>query len=766
MLSFCAAKAEIFQSSMHQPATKSNLAPAETATGPRVPRWLPAVLLALMTILAYQPVWHAGFIWDDDAYVTNNPLLTAPDGLWRIWFSLDSPSQYFPLTYTIFRIEHAFWEFMPAGYHWVNILLHSINALLLWRLLQRLNVPGAWLAAAIFALHPVQVESVAWVTELKSVLSLFFVLLALLAWVEFIEEKSKPSWHWYLLALIGQALALASKTTACTLPAALLLVLWLQHKPIRWLRLAQIVPFLVMGVGMGVLTIWWERYHQGTQGDLFALGLPERLLVASHAFWFYLGKLIWPVNLMFSYPRWTINPADPFAYGWAVACLGLGWVIYFLRRFAGRSLEVAALFYVLTLSPLMGFIMLYTFLYTFVADHYQYAACIGPIALAAAGIVRALEFFGKGKLLLKPVICGALLFTLGVLTWRQCGMYADIETLWRTTIQRNPDSWMAYNNLGTDLESKGKLDGAIQQFQEAIRLRPDYAEAYNNLGATLESKDQIDGAIRQLQEAIRLKPDYPDAFYNLGNAFGKKGEDDKAIHQYQEAIRLKPDYAMAHNNLGNVFDKKGQVDEAIDQYQEAIRQKPDFALAHNNLGNALAKKDQVDEAIEQFQEAVRLKPDYADTHLNLAIALDKKGQVDEAIRHYQEAIRLKPDDVHARYNLGIDLNTEGKIDEAIIQFQEVVRLKPDYAEVYNNLGAIFASKGRLDEAIRQFQEAVRLKPDEAGIRNNLGMVLGMAGQLDEAIRQFQEVIRLKPDFAGASNNLVRVLRMKNAPASH
>lgn len=235
------------------------------------PPRLMGLLLVCVTFIAYLPAFTAGFIWDDDRYVTDNPLLTAPDGLWRIWFSLDSPSQYFPLTYTVFRFEHALWGLTPAGYHWVNIVLHAINALLVWRLLQRLCVPGAWLAAAIFTLHPVQVESVAWITELKNVMSLFFILLALLAWLEFIETESSTRWRWYGLALIGQALALASKSTACTLPAALLLMLWFKHKPISWLRLAQIVPFLALGAGMGLLAMWWERYHQGTEGKLFAL---------------------------------------------------------------------------------------------------------------------------------------------------------------------------------------------------------------------------------------------------------------------------------------------------------------------------------------------------------------------------------------------------------------------------------------------------------------------------------------------------------------
>src|SRR3989440_2184581 len=249
-----------------------------------------AVVLTAVTIFAYRPAWHGGFLWDDDAYIIKNELLTAPDGWQRIWFSLDSPSQYFPFTYSTFRIEHALWGLNTTGYHWVNLLLHVGSALLVWAVLARLRVPGAWLAAAIFALHPVQVESVAWITERKNLLMGFFFFLTLIAWVAFIDERTRQRWRFYSLALVFCALALFSKATACTLPAALLLILRLQKRAINRERLIQIAPFVLMGLLMGLLVTWWERHHQGTQGAEFAIGLRERLLIASHAVWFYAGK--------------------------------------------------------------------------------------------------------------------------------------------------------------------------------------------------------------------------------------------------------------------------------------------------------------------------------------------------------------------------------------------------------------------------------------------------------------------------------------------
>src|SRR5215467_9889539 len=388
--------------------------------------WLGAALVAV-TLLAYLPAaLHGGFVWDDDKYVTANRLLTAPDGLRRIWFSFDSPSQYFPLVYTTFRLEHALWGLNPSGYHWVNILLHVVNALLVWRLLVRLSVPGAWLAAAIFSLHPVQVESVAWVTELKNVLMGCFFLLTLLSWLTFVDERTERPWLFY---------------------------------------------------GLALLTIWWERFHQGTLGPLFALSPMERTLVASRAIWFYLSKLFWPSSLTFIYPQWTIRPTHLLDYGWLMALAALGVMIYLVRRYVGRGVEVAAAFFVLTLSPVLGFIMLYTFRYTFVADHYQYLASIGPIALAAAGTATlAATWKGSRRLILGSAVC--VVGILAALTWHQTKIYDNLETLWRDTLAKNPGSWMAHTNLGGALARQGKLTEAIEQYDRALQLKPDEAEAY------------------------------------------------------------------------------------------------------------------------------------------------------------------------------------------------------------------------------------------------------------------------------------------------
>src|SRR6266480_4291917 len=544
--------------------------------------WLFALILAAVTIFAYRPAWNGGFVWDDDDYVTKNHLLTAPDGLKRIWFSLDSPSQYFPLTYTTFRIERALWDLNPTGYHWVNLLLHVANALLVWWLLTRLKIPGAWLAAGIFALHPIQVESVAWITERKNVLMGFFFLLTLIAWTQFVDGRERRPWGFYRLALIFYVLALSAKSTACTLPAALLLILWLQKKRIDWPRVWQIAPFVVLGLAMGLIAVWWERYHMGTRGPMFVLGPLERLIVATDAAWFYLGKLFWPAKLTFIYPQWTITSDNPLAYVWLVAGIALCVAIYFARRHLGWSVEVAAAFFLATLGPVLGFIMLYTFRYTFVADHYQYLACIGPIALISASLVKLTESarFGPRFLVSFSIL---ILGALGILTWRQSGSYRDIETLWRITIERNPDCWMAEHNLAGNMLEKRNFDGAIAHFERAVQIKFDNPESHYGMADALRRKGDIERAMSEARISLNLRPNDPDTHVVLGMALMTKGLVDEAAEHFSKAVEIRPNHSTGHYNLAIALLEKHETGKAIEQYEKAIEVQPDFVEALTNL---------------------------------------------------------------------------------------------------------------------------------------------------------------------------------------
>jgi tetratricopeptide (TPR) repeat protein len=646
---------------------------------PRLARFFPVLLgagLVAAVILAYQPVWHGGWLWEDDIYITQNRLLTSPDGLFRTWFSQDAPSQYFPLVYTVFRLEHALWGFNPAGFHWTNILVHAASGLLLWQILKRLSVPGAWLGALLFALHPVQVESVAWVSELKNVLSLFCSLLSVLAWIGFVQEHARRRWLYYVLALLAFSMALFSKTTACTLPAALLLILWLKKEPLTRARWAQVLPFFGLALGMGMLTMWWERHHIGTGGEAFGFGPLERVLIASRAVWFYAAKLIWPADLCFSYSRWVINPADPLAYLWlfagALACV----FVYLARSRLGRGPEVALAFFVATLAPLLGFVMLFTFWYSFVADHYQYVACIGPLALLAAFLAAG---FCRRKPLLGQLLGAVLVLVLGTLTWQRAHAFQNLEALWRDTVSKNPGSLLAHRNLGRTLMTQGRLDEAAEQFRQALRADP--TDVNSLLG--------------------------------LGNVMVAGGKDDAAIECYRQALQINPDSPEAHVNLAVILANHGKVDEAIEHNRKAIALNPTHLTARVNLAVALAGQGHYEEALEQYRIALRHNPDHVLTHVNMAIALTAMGRTAEAREHYQLASAKLGE-------MGLVLAQQQQWEEAKARYREALRFDPQNAQIHCRLAAVLQHQGNYSAAREQYAEALRLNPGNAEAERGLG----------------------------------------------
>jgi protein O-mannosyl-transferase len=678
-----------------------------------------AALIILLTVVAYLPALRCGFIWDDDDYLTENPLLTAPDGLRRIWSGQHYQSQYFPLVHTTFRFERMLWGLNPVGYHAVNVLLHSLDALLVWAVLRRLALPGAWLAAAIWAVHPVNVETVVWVTELKNTQSTLFYLLALLAWMKFTDRGTIRPWRFYALALPLHALALCAKTTACTLPAAMVLVLWVRNQRIGWRRIAQVVPFLVLGVTMALVSVWWEgrvgHHHRG----YYAFNLLERLLIASRAIWFYAMKLVWPTNLTFSYPRWQINARDPLQYVWLIGCVAVAFVLWWRRNNWGRACAAAVVFFVAALSPLLGIVTNVTFRWSFVADHYQYVASIGPIALFAAVIscqaaTLCVSFY------MRRTLSSLLLLVLGTLTWQQCHAYRNLETLWRDTLAKNPTSWMAHNNLGVVLRQAGKVQEAMEHFEQALRIYPDSAEAHNNLGNSLLRAGRLEDAVKHYERALQLiNPDFFKTYYNLGNALFRLGKVTEAMGCWEQALRIKPDDAEVHYSLGNALGQEGKLEDAIGRFKQALRIKPDYAEAHYNLGVVLLGLGRVQEAIDHFEQALRIKPDDAEGHYNLGLLLATQGRSADAIEHFQKALQISPDYAQAHYNLGVALVLLGRVQEAMGHWEQALRIKPDYVEAHYNLGVALEQAGKIEDAIGHYQQALKIKPNYAEAQNRL-----------------------------------------------
>jgi protein O-mannosyl-transferase len=566
-------------------------------------------LLIFLGFLFYEPALDAGFVWDDNCYVTDNYLLWISDGMQRIWFSLNQPSQYFPLTYTVLRWEYALWGLNPVGYHFVNVLFHILNAIVLFYLLRKLKVPGAWFASAIFLLHPVQVETVAWVTELKNLLSTFFYLLGLVFWIQWIDGLPKDRWKWFALTFACFLCALFSKTVACTFPAALLLILWWKNAPATKKTIALVVPFIIAGLSMGLVSMWIEANRVHTTGPEFEFSSMEKLLRASHALWFYPFKLLLPLKLTFSYPR-----SDTPSYLWLLSFPSLAVLLLILLFRWGRKPTVAVLFYVAAILPLLGFINCYTFRYSFVADHYQYLPCAGLIALLAGVLTSSIRSPWFSRLTMACV----LLF-LGSLTWNQCHIYKNKESLWRDTLQKNPQSWMALNNLGAHFVQQNRIDEAKQFFQAAINIKPDYSDAHHNLAVLLEP-DDFQAAKKEYFLAIRLKPDFPQTYDALGTAFLARGEIDRAVKYIETAIHVEPLYAAGYLRLGRLYSDQRLYDKSIAVLREGISRRSESIELRHELGLVLLKKGDPRTAREIFKEALQLKPDAVDIQKSLALA--------------------------------------------------------------------------------------------------------------------------------------------------
>ena len=574
--------------------------------------WFLAGLLILAVAIAYQQVWHAGYIWDDDSYVTKNATLRDLHGLWRIWFELAATPQYYPLVHTSFWIEHHLWGLDPLGYHVVNLVLHALGAILLWRVLIRLRIPAAWVAAAIFALHPVEVESVAWITERKNVLSAVFYFAAALIYLRFEESEERGSrrWQLYVASLFLFVLALLSKTVACSLPAALMLVRWWKTGRLKWRDVLRLGPFFVVGLGLGLLTAWLEKHQVRAEGEEWALNFGQRCLIAGRALWFYAGKLFFPAKLTFIYPRWDVSAALGWAWLFPAGFVAVVAALWQMRARIGRGPLVAVLFFAGTLFPALGFLNVYPFRYSFVADHFQYLASVGLIALGAAGLSR-----------LPRLIPPILLAVLAVLTWKQVGIYHDLETLWSDTVEKNPQSWMAHNNLGLVLQQKGQQDQAIAHFQRALELDPNKFEIQNNLGYSLSMSSRLPDAIPFLEKALQINPNYAATHYNLGNALLRSGRVAEAIVQLQQAVEIDPNYVPALSNLGSAFLQTGQVDESLAHLEKALQIDPDYKAAHFNMANTLLQMGRTEEAFSHLQRVLEIDPGDAEAQKNMAWVL-------------------------------------------------------------------------------------------------------------------------------------------------
>jgi len=697
------------------------------------------VLLCLGLVAVYWPALQGRLLWNDPDYVTR-PELRSLHGLSRIWFEPGATEQYYPLLHSVFWLEHRMWGEDALGYHLVTLAWHALACILFGLVLEALALPPAGggesgfprravgLAVALFAFHPVCVESVAWISEQKNTLSLVFSLSAVLAYLRYEDRRTGGS---YALATFLFGCAVLSKSLTATIAPALMVLAWWRRGRLEWRRdILPLLPWCAAGAAVGLFTAWDERHFGGAEGVRFDLTGAERSIVAGKVAWFYLGKLVWPHPLIFFYRRWAVDSGSPGQYlgllGTAAATLIL---LALAKRWRG-PLAVWLLF-VGTLFPVMGFLNVYAFAFSYVADHWQYLPMLPAIAGVAAWATSGLSQLGRRA---SRAIEGLVIGILAILSWHQCHLYADVESLYRKTLELNPAAWLAHANLGTLELNEGHPEQAVPEFSAAIRLVPSYPELRANLGDAYVLLNRYPEAISEYGEAIALRPDYAVAQVNLARALVVTGRAQEAIPHYLEALKYQPNHADWQLGLGVAYAEAGNAAQALEHDRAAIALDPGFAEAHNNQATILATLGRVDESLEELRAALRLKPDYGDAKRNLAAILERtsseeanRGDLGHAIAGYREAVTVEPGDADARSDLGLALAITGQVADALKELTEAVRLAPRSPRAHAYRGFALARAGRYAEALLEYDASLALNPGDADVLFQRAQAQGALG---------------------------------------
>ena len=623
--------------------------------------------LGLLVAISYFPALLGGFVWDDRAF-TEAAAVQEASGLWRIWFApreIQGEGHYWPLTYTTFWLEHRLWGFAPAGFHAVNLLLHCANAVLLWRLLTRLAVPGAWVVAALFAVHPVHVEAVAWVIGRKDLLATLFCLAALLTWLRFVAQPyAAHRTRRYVLALGLFAAGLLCKSIGVTLPAALLIHCWWTQGRVTGTDLLRVAPFFAVGLGIAAADMAY--YEEVIDVDFT---LTERVLIAAHALWFYVGKLLWPAPLVVIYPHWDVNVADPLAWAYVGAAVAGAVALWVLRHRIGRGPLAGALFFAVTLSPVLGLVEYGYMQFSFVTDRYQYLADVGALAVlvgAAASLlqvrtrfpatiralpatVRALGPRGWGA----AGVTAGILLLLGTLTWRQAGIYRDEPTFFRYVVSHNPTARDAHLNLGKALFESDRDEEALAAYHIAVAQRPDSYKAQFSVGLVLAHLGRLAEAEPYLRRTLELNPHYRDAHFVAGRTFAGLGRLDEAERHYLRALELDPAYLPTYVNLGALLVGAQRFADAEPHLQRALEIDPHDAGTLLNMALARFGRQRYAEALDFYRRVVEMQPDHAAAHSGIGATLYYLGRAEEALASIDRALALDPTLEEARNNRAV-----------------------------------------------------------------------------------------------------------------
>ena len=604
-------------------------------------RWrfsLGSALILVLALAAYWPALRGEFVWDDVMLVSQNPLVKGKLGLHTIWFQTD-----FPLTIVAFWAQWRLWGDNPTGYHVVNVLLHAANAILLWRVLARLKVSAGWLAAILFTVHPVCVSSVAWLSELKNTLSLFFYLLSIHWYLRFkmpvVQGQSGRATQWYWLSLGAFLLALFSKTSTVMLPVVLLGCWWWQQGRLKLRDVLQTAPFFALALAFGLMSIWFQARGAIAGATVQTENWCGRLAGAGMALWFYLGKALLPLNLSMIYPRWQIDAAAPGSYLPLLLWCGLFACCWWFRRTWGRHALFGLGCFTITLLPLLGFLDLYFLALSRVSDHFEYLPLTALIPLAAAGLSFVLP--AKGLRLAGTV----MVLGLCILTANRARVFAKEQTLWTDTLAKNPAAWCAHANLGWILAQQQQYDEARKHLAASLQFNPNNAQAHCNLGRLLSLQGKFDDAENHFQSALKLKPNDAEIRKSYAAALAEHGRKEDAVNQFREALRLQPETEL-RVQLATLLCETGRFRQAVEEYRQVLAAKPESPEALSNQAWLLATCS--DGSVRDGKEAVRLAEqacrltDYKQAPMIgvLAAAYAEAGRFTEAMATAQKAIEL------------------------------------------------------------------------------------------------------------------------------
>jgi tetratricopeptide (TPR) repeat protein len=691
-----------------------------------------ALMLTLLAIVAtvvvtYWPTVRAGFIWNDSDYVTA-PHLRTWAGLPRIWLEVGATEQYYPILHTAFWIEHRLWGDSAAAYHFLSVIFHATSACLLVIVLQDLRIRGAVLAGFVFALHPICVESVAWVAEQKNTLSLMFYLGSALAYLRF-ERTRLPRLH--ATASLLFLLALFTKSVTATLPAALLVIIWWRRGKLDWKRdVRPLVSWFFAAVAFGLFSAWVEHTFIGAQGSDFNLSVLQRVLLAGRVIVFYATKLFWPQGLVFIYPRWRLDTNE--AIQWIFPTLAFGsFAVLWRSRNRNRGALAAYLFFVGSLLPTLGFFNVYAFRFSFVADHWQYLPSLGLIVAATNGVVM-LGSALRCEWLLRAA-AGAVVVALAVVSSNLCREYQGPELFYRSILAKNPEAWLAHNNLGLHLLEANRLEEAIAHFREALRLRPRHDEVEANLGGALlktgryaEAAPYLESAMRS--EVLQRRASYPELQVNWAAVLLQSGRINDAISSLRSAVRAKPEMPEAHIMLGWALGSSGDVARAVLSFEKALRINPDAAAAHFGAGFWLTQAGHREEAIEHYRRGLTIARDNVDAHRDLCNLLLQSGRAGEALPYLQHWAVLRPDSAMAHFVLANGYLVLRMYDESIDEYHRALQLDAKNADAHVNLAVAFAGVRRWDDAITECESALRLNPYHRQARDNLSSFQAARGK--------------------------------------